>query len=191
VQRFAKVAKKINCTWQTNDQSNRRSQTAIRNVHRLAYDRETKHSAIASWQSKIWQEGSMTEAKAIWQENHRFEAIATSGHTITVDGDKAAGNSPMELVLIGLCGCTAYDVVSILQKKREPFASLEVRAEAERAKEPPSVYTEIKLIYRVGGKVSRKAVEDAVRLSKEKYCSVSAMLAKTAKITAEIEYADA
>jgi putative redox protein len=97
----------------------------------------------------------------------------------------------MELVLIGLCGCTGYDVVSILQKKREPFTSLEVRSEAERAKDPPSVYTEIKLIYRVGGNVSHKAVEDAVRLSKEKYCSVSAMLEKTAKITTEIEYVDA
>jgi putative redox protein len=130
----------------------------------------------------------MTEAKTIWKEKKRFEGIASSGHSIVVDGDKAGGNSPMELVLIGLCGCTGYDVVSILQKKREPFTSLEVLAEAERATEPPSVYTAIKLIYRIGGKVSRKAVEDAVRLSKEKYCSVSAMLAKTAKITARIEY---
>jgi putative redox protein len=133
----------------------------------------------------------MTEAKATWSSNHRFHGTADSGHSVVVDGDKAAGNSPMELVLIGLCGCTGYDVVSILQKKREPFTSLEVRAQAERAADPPSVYTEIKLIYRVGGKVSRKAVEDAVRLSKEKYCSVSAMLQKTAKITAEIEYVDA
>jgi putative redox protein len=133
----------------------------------------------------------MTEAKTTWIEKQRFDGIASSGHHIVVDGDKAAGNSPMELVLIGLCGCTGYDVVSILQKKREPFTSLEVRAQAERATGQPSVYTEIKLIYRVGGKVSRKAVEDAVRLSKEKYCSVSAMLAKTAKITAEIEYLDA
>ena len=132
----------------------------------------------------------MTEARATWIEKQRFDGIASSGHRIVVDGDKAGGNSPMELVLIGLCGCTGYDVISILQKKREPFTSLEVRAEAERAPEPPSVYTEIKLIYRVGGKVSRKAVEDAVRLSKEKYCSVSAMLSKSAKITSEIEYAD-
>ena len=132
----------------------------------------------------------MTEAKAIWKDKQQFEGVASSGHSILVDGDKATGNSPMELVLIGLCGCTGYDVVSILQKKREPFTSLEIRAEAERAVEPPSVYTKIKLIYRIGGKVSRKAVEDAVRLSKEKYCSVSAMLAKTAKITAEIEYVD-
>lgn len=133
----------------------------------------------------------MTEARTTWIDKQRFDGVASSGHTITVDGDKATGNSPMELVLIGLCGCTGYDVVSILQKKREPFISLEVRAEAERSTEPPSVYTQIKLIYRVGGKVSRKAVEDAVRLSKEKYCSVSAMLSKTAKITAEIEYLDA
>ena len=132
----------------------------------------------------------MTEAKTIWIERQRFNGIASSGHSIVVDGDKTAGNSPMELVLIGLCGCTGYDVVSILQKKREPFTSLEVRAEAERAVEPPSVYTRIKLIYRIGGKVSRKAVEVAVRLSKEKYCSVSAMLAKTAKISTEIQYVD-
>ncbi len=133
----------------------------------------------------------MTDARATWIEKQRFNGIATSGHAVLMDGDKATASSPMELVLIALCGCTGYDVVSILQKKREPFTSLEVRAQAERAAEPPSVYTEIKLTYRVGGKVSRKAVEDAVRLSKEKYCSVSAMLEKTAKITAEIEYLDA
>lgn len=132
----------------------------------------------------------MTEAHATWIDEYRFNAAATSGHSIVVDGDKKAGNSPMELVLIGLCGCTGYDVASILRKKREAFTSLEVRAEAERVASPPSVYTEIKLIYRVGGKVSHKAVEDAVRLSEEKYCSVSAMLQKTAKISFEIEYAE-
>src|ERR1700676_2745466 len=124
----------------------------------------------------------MTEAKTTWIEKQRFNGVATSGHSIVVDGDKAAGNSPMELVLIGLCGCTGYDVASILQKKREPFTSLEVRAEAERAAESPTVYTEIQLVYRVGGNVSHKAVEDAVRLSEEKYCSVAAMLHKTVKI---------
>jgi putative redox protein len=132
----------------------------------------------------------MTEARTTWIEKYRFDGLADSGHSIVVDGDHTAGNSPMELVLIGLCGCTGYDVVSILQKKREPFTSLEVSAEAERAAGFPAVYTKIKLRYRVGGKVSRKAVEDAVRLSKEKYCSVSAMLEKTAKITAEIEFLD-
>jgi putative redox protein len=133
----------------------------------------------------------MTNARATWVDNHRFNAVGDSGHPVAMDGDKTTAATPMELVLIALCGCTGYDMVSILQKKREPFTSLEVRAQAERATEPPSVYTGIKLTYRVGGKVSSKAVEDAVRLSKEKYCSVSAMLEKTATITAEIEYADA
>jgi putative redox protein len=129
----------------------------------------------------------MTEAKAVWLDNQRFTAEASSSHAIVVDGDKKTANSPMELVLIALCGCTGYDVASILRKKREPFTRLEVRASAERATQPPTVYTAIKLTYVVGGKVARKAVEDAVRLSKEKYCSVSAMLQKTVKITSEIE----
>jgi putative redox protein len=132
----------------------------------------------------------MTEAKAVWTDNHRFVAESSSGHSVVVDGDKKTANSPMELVLIGLCGCTGYDVASILNKKQEPFTSLEVRAEAERAAEPPTVYTQIKLIYKIGGQVSHKAVEDAVRLSKEKYCSVSAMLQKTAQITAEVQYVE-
>jgi putative redox protein len=133
----------------------------------------------------------MTEASAAWTDHDRFLGISSSRHAIVLDAAKEkTANSPMELVLIGLCGCTATDVVSILRKKREPFTSLEVHAQAERASEPPTVYTEIKLIYRVGGKVARKAMEDAVRLSKEKYCSVSAMLAKTAKISFAIEYAD-
>jgi putative redox protein len=133
----------------------------------------------------------MVDATARWTDKERFLGIATSGHQIVIDAAKEkSANSPMELVLIGLCGCTAYDVVSILRKKREPFTSLEVHARAERAPHPPSVYTEIKLVYRVAGRVSHKAVEDAVRLSKDKYCSVSAMLQKTAKITIAIEYLD-
>ena len=94
----------------------------------------------------------------------------------------------MELVLLALCGCTASDVVGILRKKREPFTGLEVRAAAERADGHPAVYASIHLTYSVRGQVSRKAMEDAVRLSKEKYCSVSAMLEKTAKITYTIEH---
>jgi putative redox protein len=128
-------------------------------------------------------------AKLIWTDNERYLGEASSGHAIVMDTakDKTA-NTPMELVLIALCGCTASDVVGILRKKREPFNRLEVRAEGERAEGYPAVYTQIKLTYRIGGKVSRKAMEDAVRLSKEKYCSVSAMLEKTAKITISIEY---
>jgi putative redox protein len=131
----------------------------------------------------------MISAKAIWTDKERYLGEATSRHAIVMDtaSEKTAG-SPMELVLIALCGCTASDVVGILRKKREPFTTLEVSAKGDRASGYPAVYTEIKLVYRIGGKVSRKAVEDAVRLSKEKYCSVSAMLEKTATITVEIEY---
>jgi len=127
-------------------------------------------------------------AKAIFTDNERYIGEATSRHAIVMDtaAEKTAA-TPMELVLIALCGCTASDVVGILRKKREPFTSIEVRAEGERAAGYPAVYTEIKLTYRVGGKVSAKAMQDAVRLSKEKYCSVSAMLEKTAKITIAIE----
>jgi len=132
----------------------------------------------------------MIKADVTWKRDQCFDAVAASGHRIVVDGDSKAGNSPTELVLIGLCGCTGYDVVSILRKKREPFVSVEVRAEADRAPTPPTVFTDIRLTYIIGGKVSRKAVEDAVRLSEEKYCSVSAMLSKTAKITYTIEYVD-
>jgi putative redox protein len=130
---------------------------------------------------------TMISARLKWTEQMRFEGTATSGHTVITDADSKVGNSPMELVLIALCGCTATDVVSILRKKREPFSAVEVSAEAEKAPEPPRVYTAIKLLYRVSGKVSRKSVEDAVRLSEEKYCSVSAMLQKTATITYHIE----
>lgn len=133
----------------------------------------------------------MISAKVIWTDNERYIGDSTSRHAIALDTAKEkTANSPMELVLIALCGCTASDVVGILRKKREPFTGMEVSAEGERAQGYPAVYTEIKLKYRVSGKVSQKAMEDAVRLSKEKYCSVSAMLAKTAKIKVEIEYTE-
>src|SRR5208282_473188 len=115
---------------------------------------------------------------------------ATSRHSIVMDAaSEKTANSPMELVLLALCGCTASDVVGILRKKREQFTGLEVTAKAERAEGYPAVYASIHLTYRVRGQVSQKAMEDAVRLSKEKYCSVSAMLEKTAKITYTIEHA--
>ena len=131
----------------------------------------------------------MTEASVNWTDKERFVGSATSRHSVVMDAalEKTA-NSPMELVLLGLCGCTASDVVEILRKKREPFTGLEVRAEAERADGYPAVYTTIDLTYLVRGQVSQKAMEDAVRLSKEKYCSVSAMLEKTAKISYAIEH---
>ena len=131
----------------------------------------------------------MIEAAVKWADEERYVGVATSRHSLVMDTAKEkTANSPMELVLIALCGCTASDVVGILRKKREPFASLEVRAKGERADGYPAVYTSIHLTYVVHGKVSAKAMEDAVRLSKEKYCSVSAMLEKTATITYNIEH---
>jgi len=133
----------------------------------------------------------MITATAVWTDNERFVAQATSGHALVVDaGTNKTASSPVELVLIALCGCTAYDVVSILRKKREAFTAVEVSAEGERATEQPMVFTTIKLVYRVKGNVSPKAVEDAVRLSEEKYCSVAAMLNKTAKITYQIQLSE-
>ena len=132
----------------------------------------------------------MIEASMNWTDEDRFVGLASSRHSMVMDaGKEKTANSPMELVLLALCGCTASDVVGILRKKREPFTGLEVRAKGERADGYPAVYTSIHLTYLVRGQVSRKAMEDAVRLSKERYCSVSAMLEKTAKITYTIEHA--
>lgn len=130
----------------------------------------------------------MVEAKVQWIDGERFAAIASSGHATVIDSDRNrnTASGPMEFVLMGLCGCTATDVVSILRKKREPVITLEVHAEAERAQQPPTVYTSIHLIFTISGRVSRKAAEDAVRLSQEKYCGVAAMLRSTAGITTEI-----
>ena len=131
----------------------------------------------------------MISAKVLWTDAERYLGEADSHHALVMDTAKEkTASTPMELVLIALCGCTASDVIGILRKKREPFTSLEVSAEGARAQGYPAVYTEIKLKYRVGGRVSRKAMEDAVKLSKEKYCSVSAMLEKTANISVDIEY---
>ncbi len=125
-------------------------------------------------------------ATAKWSGEMQFSATGNGGHSLLIDGDGKVANSPMQLVLLALCGCTGYDVVSILRKKREPFTAIEIKAEAEKAPQPPRVYTEIRLTYHVSGNVSRKAVEDAVRLSEEKYCSVAAMLGKTARITYQV-----
>jgi putative redox protein len=132
----------------------------------------------------------MIEATVNWTDKDRFVGLASSRHSMVMDaGVEKTANSPMELVLIALCGCTASDVIGILRKKRERFTALEVRAASERADGYPAVYTSIHLTYVVRGTVSEKAMQDAVRLSKEKYCSVSAMLGKTAKITYTIEHA--
>ena len=125
------------------------------------------------------------EARVTWVEDKRFVGSASSGHAIVVDGSaEKRGPSPMELLLIGMAGCTAYDVAGILEKKRQRVTGLEVSARAERADAPPRVYTAIHVEYVVRGRdIKPKAVEDAIRLSEEKYCSASVMLGKTARIT--------
>jgi putative redox protein len=131
-------------------------------------------------------------AHSEWKHDDVFEAKAENGNTVVLDAGAAHthGPSPMEAVLMALCTCTSVDVVSILKKKRQPLTGLRVSAAATQANAPPRVFTYIKLTYAVGGKLSRKAVEDAVSLSKNKYCSVSLMLEKAARIEYEIVYPD-
>jgi putative redox protein len=129
-------------------------------------------------------------AKTVWKKEMEFDGHSESGHKLVFDCDAAhtSGPSPMEAVLMALCSCTAADIVSILKKKREPLISLTVSATAEQAAAPPRVFTRIRLTYVIGGAVSKKAAEDAVGLSKNKYCSVSKMLEKAAEIDFTIEY---
>jgi putative redox protein len=131
-------------------------------------------------------------AHSEWRQGTVYEGIAENGNTIVFDTDAAhtQGPSPMEAVLMALCGCTSVDVVGILKKKRQELTGLRVSAEATQAPAPPRVFTHIKLTYSVSGKLSRRAVEDAVSLSKNKYCSVSLMLAKAMPIEYEIVYPD-
>ncbi len=131
-------------------------------------------------------------AHSEWKGSTIFEGIAENGNSVFFDAapGHTQGPSPMETVLMALCGCTGVDVVSILQKKRQPLTGLKVTAMAEQAETPPRVFTHIKLTYSVSGQLSRNAVEDAVALSKEKYCSVSKMLEKAAAIEYEIVYPD-
>jgi putative redox protein len=131
-------------------------------------------------------------AQSEWKHDNVFEAKTENGNTMVLDADAAHvhGPSPMEAVLMALCSCTSVDVVSILKKKRQPLIALRVSAAATQAAAPPRVFTHIKLTYAVQGKLSRKAVVDAVSLSKNKYCSVSLMLEKAAKIECDIVYLD-
>lgn len=125
-----------------------------------------------------------------WKQGEIFEGSTENGNNIVMDANSARthGPSPLEAVLIALCGCTSVDVVSILQKKRQSLTGLRVSATATQATAPPRVLTHIKLTYAVSGRLNRKAVEDAVLLSKSKYCSVSKMLEKAVTIEYEIIY---
>jgi putative redox protein len=128
-------------------------------------------------------------AQVTWVEGMQFVGEAGSGHAIVLDGRQDVGGRdtgmrPLELLLVGLAGCTAMDVKHILQKMRQPVTGVQVQVEAERAAEHPKTYTHIKLNYVVQGRgLSEKSVADAIELSQYKYCPASAMLDKAAEIS--------
>ena len=132
------------------------------------------------------------KVRAKWVEGVSFVGESGSGHAIVTDGSPDAGGRnlgmrPMELVLLGAATCTAFDLVLILKKARQPIADCVVEAEAERAGVVPRVFTKIHLRYVVAGRgLDPQQVERAAKLSKDKYCSATQMLGKTAAITYEI-----
>jgi putative redox protein len=131
----------------------------------------------------------MQTATVKWVGGEEFLAATPSGHAVVFDTDRNHNSAPgpMEMLLAALGTCTSVDVVSILQKKRQKLAALEVAVSGERAAEPPTVWTKIEVVYRIRGTVDEKAAKDAIELSQNKYCSVSAMLGKTAKISYKYE----
>ena len=131
----------------------------------------------------------MQTAKVQWIGKQQFVATGPSGHAIVVDSDRESNTAagPMELVLMALGACTATDMVIILEKKRQLPDAIEVICSGERAKEPPMVWVKLEILFRVRGNVDDAAVEHAMKLSEEKYCSVAATLQKTAKITWKYE----
>ena len=128
------------------------------------------------------------KARVQWLDGKAFVGESGSGHAIVMDGAPDSGGRnigvrPMEMLLLGLGGCTAFDVVMILERMREKVTALDIALEAERASEDPKVFTRVKLIYKLRGyKLKPANVERAVNLSAEKYCSASIMFGKTAVI---------
>ncbi|HTU36039.1 MAG TPA: OsmC family protein [Candidatus Acidoferrum sp.] len=127
----------------------------------------------------------MQTATIRWAGGEKFVATMPSGRSIQFDTGSAHadGPSPMEILLGALGACTSVDVAMILAKKRQKLESLEVSVSGERAPSPPQVWTKIEMVYRLSGDLEEKPVRDAISLSQEKYCSVAAMLGKTARIT--------
>ena len=136
------------------------------------------------------------KARIKWVEDRTFVGESGSGHKLVFgtahgpDG-RTPGPSAMELVLIGMGGCSAFDVVHILEKGREPVEDVTVELDAERAEQDPKVFTRVHMHFVVKGRgLSSAKVERAINLSAEKYCSASAMIAKTATITHDFEVLD-
>ncbi len=133
------------------------------------------------------------KARVQWLDGRAFVGESGSGHAVVMDGSPESGGRnigirPMEMMLLGLGGCTAFDIVMILERMREKVTGLDIGLEGERATEDPKVFTKVKLIYKVKGRKLKPAnVERAVKLSAEKYCSASAMFGKTAVIEHDFE----
>jgi putative redox protein len=127
----------------------------------------------------------MQTASVKWIGEEKFVAASPSGHAIVVDSDRQTNSAPgpMELVLMALGACTATDIVIVMKKKRQKLEMLDVICSGERATEPPTVWTKLEILYRLRGELDDAAVKHAIELSEERYCSVAAMLKKTAKIS--------
>lgn len=136
----------------------------------------------------------MGQVSVTWLQNQQFVGTDSTRHSVVLSGmgpEDGTGMKPSELLLVSLGGCTAYDVVNILRKKREKLTDLQVTVEGEQAADPPWRYIKVHVHYQVSGyNLNPMAVEQAIRLSEEKYCSVSATVAKSAEITYDFEVID-
>lgn len=127
----------------------------------------------------------MQTAKVQWIGEQKFVATSPSGHALAMDSDRSSntGPGPMELLLMALGACTATDIVIIMEKKRQKLESLDVICSGERATDYPQVWSKLEILFRLRGKLEERAVERAIQLSEEKYCSVAATLKKSADLT--------
>jgi putative redox protein len=131
----------------------------------------------------------MRTATVKWVGGEQYLATMPSGQAVVIDADREHNSAPgpMDMLLGALGACSSVDVVSVLAKKRNKLVSLEIVISGERAKDPPSVWTKIDMVYKLTGELDEKAVRDAIELSQTKYCSVAAMLRKTAEINYRFE----
>jgi putative redox protein len=131
----------------------------------------------------------MPIASTRWVSEQQFLGVSPSGHAMIMDADGQSNKAPnpMEMLLLALGGCTASDMVSILEKKRQKIQSLMVECCGERALDPPRVWTKIDVVFKLRGTLERAAVERALELTRDKYCSVAAMLIKSTEISWKYE----
>jgi putative redox protein len=142
-------------------------------------------TCIKTLSSRNLRKVPMQNASIQWIGQQKFLATSPSGHAVPFDSDRDSNKAPgaMEMVLMALGACTATDMVLILEKKRQKLESLEVLCSGERATEPPTVWTKLEVLFRLRGSIDEAAVQHAMSLTEEKYCSVAAMLKKTAAFT--------